>query len=347
MSIAVEWAERGRLPDPVIRWGIRRLLRERLAQQDDALVSDAAQPLATHTDAANEQHYNVPPEFYESVLGPHRKYSCALFNDAGDSLDEAEARMLALTCARAGIADGMDILELGCGWGSLTFWMAEHYPRARIVSVSNAAEQRRYIEGESLRRGLGNIRVITEDINRFDPGRRFDRVISVEMFEHVRGHADLLARIADWLEPGGSLFVHHFCHRSRAYRYEDHGDRDWMARHFFSGGVMPAFDTLERAGDAMERVRKWQVGGTHYAHTCRRWLENLDRNRAAVAELFAQVYGPGDVNRRIQRWRMFFMACEELFAFNGGDEWFVAHVLMEPARGAARPAPTRLMEVAR
>lgn len=345
-SLAIHLSERGMLPDTLIRQGIRRLLDARLAQLpvDDCeqnavalrsfLEGMRSAPVALATDKANEQHYEVPAAFFERVLGTHRKYSCCWFADANTSLDDAEADALRITCERAGIADGMDVLELGCGWGSLTLWMARTYPRARITAVSNSSSQREYILEQARRRGLSNLTVLTADMNAFDIDGQFDRVVSVEMFEHMRNWERLLARIDGWLKPGGRFFMHIFCHRSSPYVFEAQDDSDWMSRQFFSGGMMPS-DALPLHCDGPLRVREqWRWSGTHYQRTAAAWLRNMDEHHDEVGRILADTYGASGTEQWRSRWRMFFMACEELFGFNGGQEWWVGHYLFE-RRGTA------------
>ena len=335
--------ERGLVPDSLVRTGIRTLLERRLEDdvpadpearaQAAARVRDAMaeSPVAVATDAANRQHYEVPPGFYELVLGRHLKYSSCYYPTGNETLDEAEAAMLALTCERAGLADGQDVLEMGCGWGSLTLWMAERYPASRITAVSNSAPQRRFIEGRAASRGLDNLTVVTADMNEFRPEGRFDRVVSVEMFEHMRNWRLLLSRVAEWLQDDGRLFLHVFCHREVPYFFEDQGEDDWMARHFFTGGLMPSLALPGEVGPDFEVERQWPVSGVHYQKTARHWLEKLDARRGAVEELFAGVYGPNEAGRWVERWRVFFMACEELFGYRGGEEWLVGHTLLRKA----------------
>jgi cyclopropane-fatty-acyl-phospholipid synthase len=335
-------AESGRLPDAWLRAGIRHLVagrqRETLAADFETRLARKLAfldelrhgPIAVATERANQQHYEVPPAFFEQVLGPRLKYSCALFEPGVGSLAEAESRMLAATCERAGLEDGMRVLDLGCGWGSLTLWIAEQLPGCRVLGVSNSKPQREHILRRAAERGLSNVEVETTDVNGFEPERRFDRVVSVEMFEHVRNHEALLARIAGWLEPEGRLFVHHFCHREAAYPYEDEGSGDWMARHFFTGGIMPSEDLLLLRQRDLEVEAQWRVSGLHYEKTSNAWLANLDARGAAVREVLAGAYGERDAALWRQRWRMFFMACAELFGFRGGEEWFVTHVRMAP-----------------
>lgn len=337
-----ELVERGWIPDPLIRIGIRRLLEARLAQshEDDpearresveALLREmASSPLAVVPEKANEQHYEVPADFFLEVLGQHLKYSSCLFPEGVRDLGAAEAAMLELTCQRAELIDGQDVLELGCGWGSLSLWMAEKYPASRIVSVSNSASQREFIEARAVERRLKNLEVITSDINDFTIDRRFDRVVSVEMFEHLRNWPELFRRIDSWLRPDGRLFFHVFCHRDHAYLFETEGAGNWMGRYFFTGGMMPSDSLPLYCQERLLLERHWRVDGTHYQRTSRAWLDNLDARRERVEEIFSRVYGPRQARRWIQRWRLFFMACEELFGYRGGNEWWVAHYRFRP-----------------
>jgi len=341
VSLLIELCERGLIPDRLTRFGMRRLMAGRLASESGdrgegefnefrrRLVGLRQSPVAIETAKANEQHYEVPAAFFQSVLGPHLKYSCCQYDDGerhgSVALHEAEEAMLRLTSARAGLADGQRILELGCGWGSLTLWMAAHYPGSRVTAVSNSASQRQFIRGQALERGLTNVEVITADANVFATDQRFDRVVSVEMFEHMRNYATLMERIAGWLEPGGKLFVHIFCHRSLMYPFTVDGDEDWMARYFFTGGLMPAESTLLHFQEHLTLEDQWRVSGTHYARTANDWLANQDRERARVMAVLTEAYGPAEAARWFQRWRMFFMAVAELFGYAGGTEWLVAH----------------------
>jgi len=344
------FAERGWIPDRLIRTGIRRLLVQRLkTASDPANVFQPTRdhPIAIATDAANRQHYEVAPEFYRRVLGPRLKYSCSWYEKPDTTLDEAERAMLDLTCRRAGLQDGMNILELGCGWGSLTLWMAENFPNSTITAVSNAALQRATIEALALERGLTNVRIITSDINAFQTDDSYDRIVSVEMFEHVRNHVTLLERIAQWLTPEGRLYVHIFCHDRFSYTYEDQGKNDWMARHFFSGGMMPSFHYFQTLPVPFRNEASWRVNGLHYARTCRDWLARLDADRPAVEAIFARDLGPAEAAVQVQRWRIFFMACEELFAWNNGDEWYVGHYLLGPSSTLLSKPRNKTMQVAR
>lgn len=326
ISLGLSLAERGWLPTPLERAGIRGLLRQRIAdlgdeKSEEHLIAKLLRsPVALETNTANEQHYELPPEFFEIVLGPFLKYSSALWPDGVEELGEAEERMLEITCERADLADGQDILELGCGWGSLSLFMARRYPNSRIVVVSNSAPQRRFIEA----RAPGNLSVITADMNDFTTEEKFDRVVSIEMFEHMRNYGELFKRIAGWQKPDGKLFVHVFCHKSRSYEFETEGAGNWMGRYFFTAGLMPSFDLLTRFDDLFELDERWPVSGKHYQLTAAAWRENIERNKHAVVKVFHKVYG-SDAKKWYHRWRLFFLACEELFGYRGGDEWLVGH----------------------
>lgn len=330
-------AERGLLPDALLRAGIRRMCAQRLreehaldpdaaARRHSALIAELRQSaVALHVDAANRQHYELPPGFFQACLGPRLKYSGCYYPTGNETLAQAEEAMLALYCERAQLADGQDILELGCGWGSLTLWMAQHYPNARITAVSNSAPQRQFIEARCRERGYANVQVLTRDANQLElPASSFDRCVSVEMFEHMRNYATLLGRICSWLRPGGKLFVHIFCHRTLAYPFETAGQDNWMGRHFFTGGLMPAADTLLSFQDALRIQDRWLVDGTHYQRTADHWLANQDANRDTVMPILRQAYGDA-AGLWWQRWRMFWMSCAELFGYDHGREWMVAH----------------------
>jgi len=327
----------GRLPDALLRGSIRGLLRARRmtagpAAQDLATELFAG-PVTVAVDAANSQHYEVPAEFFALVLGPRMKYSAGWWPEGTATLAQAEEAMLELTCRRAGIADGQDVLELGCGWGSLTLWMAERYPDARIVAVSNSATQREHILARASELGLSNVTVLTGDVGELGVSvhtdvvapERFDRVISVEMFEHVRNHRELGRRIARWLRPGGELFVHVFAHRARPYLFEVGGSGDWMARHFFTGGMMPSEDWIPSAIDALEHRQTWRFDGRHYARTLAAWRRLLEERREETLRVLARGVTPAEAERRWSRWRTFLIACEELFVARGGREWGVVH----------------------
>jgi cyclopropane-fatty-acyl-phospholipid synthase len=322
--------DRGLVPDPILRSAIRRILLSKLEEEvgrsvDAHIAAMASGPIAKVPELANEQHYEVPAAFYELVLGPRRKYSCCYFRTPDASLAAAEEEALARTCENAELANGQRILELGCGWGSLTLWMAEHYPSARIVAVSNSTSQRAHIESVARERGFRNVRVVTADMNTFDIDDRFDRVVSVEMFEHMCNWSELLRRIDRWLVSGGKLLTHYFCHREYAYFYSSEGRNNWMGRHFFSGGMMPSEDLPLRIESPLASDGRWTWDGRHYARTLRAWLNLLDERLDVARQTLAPVYGDAQAQRWIHRWRVFFIACEELFACNGGREWYVVH----------------------
>ncbi|MDZ7617597.1 MAG: cyclopropane-fatty-acyl-phospholipid synthase family protein [Patescibacteria group bacterium] len=333
----IDLAERAVLPDWLIRFGMRRLMaarlreerRRELAQPGEAMRRFVEQmrrgPIAVETDAANVQHYEVPTEFFRQVLGPRLKYSCCDWPRPGTTLSEAEDAMLELFCGRAELEDGMDVLELGCGWGSLCLWVAQQYPRCRVLAVSNSRTQREFIELRCRELGLANVEVQTANVAQFATDRRFDRVLSVEMFEHVRNHEELLRRIATWLKPGGKLAVHLFCHARFAYPFETEGELNWMGRYFFTGGIMPSDDLLMRFQRDLVLEDHWHVSGMQYARSLEAWLARCDARRADLLPLFEASLGPRAAARQLQRWRMFFMACAELFAYAGGNEWFVSH----------------------
>ena len=334
-------AERGKLPDTLVRWGIRQLIKARLHQLDgrdterslqNFLQATRNSPIAITPQKANEQHYELPSKFFRQVLGRRLKYSCCYWPKDIELLDDAEEHALSITCQHADLHDGQDILELGCGWGSLTLWMAEKYPNARITAVSNSHSQRDYIEQQAVQRAITNLNVITADMNVFEIKSKFDRVVSVEMFEHMRNHSALMQEIHSWLNPQGKLFTHIFCHKNQPYLFHSEGKQNWMGRYFFTGGMMPSANYLPMCESSLQLESQWTWDGTHYAKTCRAWLNNQDTARDSLKGIFNSTYGNQLTNRWYNRWRLFFMACEELFAFNGGNEWFVSHYLFERAK---------------
>lgn len=331
--------ERGWLPDWIVRAGIRRICAERLREQaaggvklhEERLQKFLAEldrsPIAVQTKAANEQHYEVPAEFYRLVLGPRLKYSCAYWPPGVSALGQAEEQMLDLYCRRARIEDGHSVLELGCGWGSLSLYLAARFKSSRIVGVSNSRTQKEFIDGQSRARGLNNLEIITADMNDFQAPTCFDRVVSIEMFEHMRNYRLLLSRIASWLKPDGLLFVHIFSHARFAYPYEVRDSSDWMAQHFFTGGIMPNDDLLSNFQDELALAERWRLDGTHYQRTAEAWLATMDAHEPEILALFTLTYGPDDAQRWWVRWRVFFMACAEMFGYSGGREWMVSHYL--------------------
>jgi cyclopropane-fatty-acyl-phospholipid synthase len=338
IALATSAVERLNLPDPLTRAGIgllvgrtsRKLAAAPLQTERDFAAGFSAFPIAEHTDDANAQHYELPEGFFGLALGPRRKYSCCLYETGTETLEDAEIRALEETCAHAGLADGQDILELGCGWGSLSLWMAEHYRTARITAVSNSASQRAYIETQAGLRGLTNLRVITADMNVFAPSSVFDRVVSVEMFEHMANWRALLTRVRSWLRPDGKLFVHVFTHRTAPYRFDHRDGGDWIAQHFFTGGIMPSHGLMRHFPDLFAVEQEWRWDGSHYQRTANHWLENYDRNEAAIMTLLRGVYAD-EAKLWQRRWRLFFLATAGLFGYRGGEVWGVSHYLMSPA----------------
>lgn len=340
--------ERNLIPDFLIRIGIRRMLTNKLRQQSaggsgevqkrfQAYLSEIHQsPVAILTDKANEQHYELPPAFFRTVLGKHLKYSSGYwahgdspFQKQGQSLDSAEEAMLELYAERASLTDGQAVLDLGCGWGSFSLWAAKKFPNSRITGVSNSTPQRLFIENEAALRKISNLRVVTADMNHFDMPDRFDRIISVEMLEHMRNYGPLFKKISSWMKPEALFFVHIFAHREFAYPFVDEGSGSWMARYFFSGGQMPSRHLFSFFQDDLKLSRQWTVNGRHYQKTCEAWLKKMDASKKNILPLFEETYGKRHALRWWVYWRVFFMACAELFGFKGGTEWDVEHYLFK------------------
>ena len=344
-QLAFDLTEQGLVPDSVIRRGIRILIKQRLKEiyasdtesmaelQHEFIEHMLNSPVALVPEKANEQHYEVPADFYLMSLGPNLKYSCAYWPENVTSLVDAEIAGLHETCLHADLKDGQEILELGCGWGSLTLWMAKNFPNSKITAVSNSNSQREHIEKHAKLQGISNISIITCDMNDFDiEQNRFDRIVSVEMFEHMRNWSELYKRVAGWLKPGGMFFKHIFVHRTAVYAFEDNGPSDWMSRHFFSGGMMPSDDLPLAFQNDLKFVRRWRWDGTNYEKTANAWLENMDRHQSEIMPLFVEIYGEQDAKKWWSRWRLFFMACAELFGYDNGQQWWVSHYLFEKSK---------------
>jgi cyclopropane-fatty-acyl-phospholipid synthase len=338
VSRMIVTAERVPLPDVVIRAAIQRLCSRtatRLANgnaESDAVFSDemAARAIAECTEEANTQHYEVPAAFFARVLGPNRKYSSCFYKEPASTLREAEEEALRQTVEHADLANGQAILELGCGWGSLSLWMARQFPNSQIVAVSNSNSQREYIESEAASRGLSNLRVVTSDMNVFDPQQRFDRIVSVEMFEHMMNWRKLMTRVKSWLAPDGRFFMHIFTHRAGAYLFDRADREDWIAQHFFTGGVMPSHHLIRQYADLFVVEKEWRWSGTHYQRTALDWLVNFDSHRDEIEAILRPVYSD-DTALWMRRWRWFFLATAGLFGYADGSEWGVSHFRMKAA----------------
>lgn len=329
--------EQGYLPDSVIRWGIRRLCKQRLTQlrqdtsekeqeQLNRFIEDMnSQPVAPVPEKANEQHYELPPEFFALVLGKHRKYSSCYWDDGTRDLNTAESKALELSCQHAKLQNGQHILELGCGWGSLTLYMAKQFPNSNITAVSNSAPQRNYILSQARKLNLQNIDVVTADMNHFSANQQFDRIVSIEMFEHMRNYHQLMSRAATWLKTDGILFIHIFNHQKYAYPFETAGDENWMGKYFFTGGIMPSAELLLYFQNDLTCKKSWLWDGTHYQKTANAWLNNIDQNKTHIMPILINAYGQSEATRWYNRWRVFFLACAETFGYAQGREWSVRH----------------------
>jgi cyclopropane-fatty-acyl-phospholipid synthase len=336
-SLATAAAENMNLPDALLRAGIAarvadsaRVLRRAPADNAAFAAWMASQPIAVHTDAANAQHYELPAAFFEACLGPHRKYSSCYYPSGGETLGQAEEAALLASCDMADLRDGQQILELGCGWGSLSLFMAAKYPAASVCAVSNSASQRGFIEAQAASRGLRNIRVLTEDMNRFEPDARFDRIVSVEMFEHMTNWRALLTRVRSWLAPEGRVFLHVFTHAESPYRFDHEHGADWIARYFFTGGIMPSHGLLREFGDILEIEAELRWSGTHYERTANQWLLNFDAKQHVIMPLLRETYG-SDAPVWRRRWRLFFLAVAGLFGHAGGQVWGVSQYRLKDA----------------
>lgn len=331
--------EKNYIPDVLIRAGIRKLLKARLREENKGGVEAQQQhlmnligelnnsPIAIETDAANEQHYEVPTAFYKYCLGKHLKYSSGYWKEGVNELDTSERDMLELTCQRAELQNGQNVLELGCGWGSLSLYMAEKFPGSSFTVVSNSRTQKVYIDEEARRRGLANLRVLTVNINNFELPQTFDRVVSVEMFEHMRNYQKLMRLVANMLKPAGKLFVHIFTHKEYSYKFEVKDESDWMSKYFFTGGIMPGDNLLLYFNNDLTIQNHWRVNGVHYNKTAEAWLYNMDRNKQKILPLFETTYGKEEALKWWVYWRVFFMACAELWGYDNGNEWFVSHYI--------------------
>jgi len=331
--------EQNKIPDSLIRVGIRKLLKQRLEAENQG-TSEANQahlmeliaelkksPIAIETKAANEQHYEVPTEFYQYCLGKHLKYSSGYWKEGVKDIDTSEKDMLDITCERAELQNGQNVLELGCGWGSLSLYMSAKFPQSTFTVVSNSRTQKIYIDEQAKQRGITNLTVVTANINDFEPEKEFDRVVSVEMFEHMRNYQKLMRLVSSALKPDGKLFVHIFTHKEYAYKFEVIDESDWMSKYFFTGGIMPSDDLLLYFNEELAIEKHWHVSGMHYSKTSEAWLQNMDKHQKEIMPLFKKTYGEKEATKWWVYWRIFYMACAELWAYNKGEEWIVSHYL--------------------
>ena len=342
----IDLCERGLIPDRLTRMGMRALMAKRLSDEADddgetrsrnfnRFIADLrASPIAIETKAANEQHYEVPAEFFHRHLGPRLKYSCCLYPAGNETLEDAEELMLTHYVERAGVGEGMRILDLGCGWGSLSLYLAERFRRSQVVGLSNSNGQREFIMRCAAERGLDNLTILTGNIAEFEMpeeilGEGFDRVLSIEMFEHMKNYGLLLGKVSRWMNADARLFVHIFAHKLLAYHFEDKKNDDWMTRYFFSGGTMPSENLLLHFQDDLRVVQNWWIGGQHYEKTANHWLERMDSRKREIMDVFCKTYGDAQAAIWFQRWRMFYMAVAELFGYDHGNQWGVGHYLFE------------------
>ncbi|MDB4835017.1 cyclopropane-fatty-acyl-phospholipid synthase family protein [Cyclobacteriaceae bacterium] len=333
--------EKNIIPDWLIRLKIRHLLKSRLRDEYEGsnegrkerfmdLIDELkSSPIAVNTIDANEQHYEVPTAFYQLVMGDHLKYSCGYWKDKQSDQNTSEKDMLEITTKRAELTDNQTILELGCGWGSLTLFMAEKYPGSNITAVSNSRTQKEFIDSKADERGLKNIEVITADMNDFEADKIYDRVVSVEMFEHMRNYQKLLLKVNQFLKDEGKLFVHIFSHKELSYKFEVKDDTDWMSKYFFTGGIMPSDHLFHYFNEDLLVKKHWTINGTHYEKTSNNWLARMDQNKERVMAIFKDTYGSSHATKWWVYWRLFFMSCAELWGYNKGEEWVVSHYLFE------------------
>ena len=338
-KLAIKFAELGILPDYLVRKGIRIFLNQRLKE---ICISDPEQAayiqksfvkmmqsseIAPLPAIANQQHYEVPTTFFKEVLGSNLKYSSCYWNEEVNNLDEAESLALSITCQHADLQNGMEVLELGCGWGSLTLWIASHYPNSKILGISNSASQRDYIISQAKKRNLNNIEIETVDMNKFETNKKYDRIVSVEMFEHMRNYQLLYKKIHSWLNQEGKFFKHIFCHRLTPYEFIIDDDSDWMSQYFFTAGIMPSDNLPYYFQEKLKLDNHWRWSGTHYQKTSNEWLYNMDSKKEIILPIIKDTYGEQNIRIWWNRWRIFFMACAELFGFDNGNQWWVSHYL--------------------
>jgi cyclopropane-fatty-acyl-phospholipid synthase len=334
---------RGLIPEPVIRLSIQQLLRKRIADESKQDVAASQEhlnkliqqlkdsPIAIETAEANRQHYELPPEFFKFVMGRWLKYSCGLWDDSTKDLTQAEEKMLNVYLQRTGIQDGMDILELGCGWGSFSLYAAKRFPKCRFTGVSNSGPQRTFIMQRAAELGIKNLEIITQDVNKLEMNQTFDRVVSIEMFEHMRNYEKLLGRISGWLKPDGKLFVHIFTHKNLAYLFEDNDASDWLTRNFFTGGIMPSDHLLFYFNKDLRVDQHWVVNGQNYQKTSEAWLANMKAHEKEIMAIFREHY-KDEALKWWNFWKIFFMACAELWGFRQGNEWHVSHYLFSKVK---------------
>ena len=341
ISTLIKLSEKKLIPDFAIRYGIRALLKKRIGSlvsinpetnirnKIDFIHKMNSSKIALMPELANKQHYEIPANFYKYCLGRHRKYSSCYWEGNTKNLDEAELLSLKLTTQHAKLTNGQNILELGCGWGSLTLWMAKEFPKSKITAVSNSSSQKNYILNQAKKRNLNNISIITEDMNNFNPKTRYDRIVSVEMIEHMRNHGQLFKKINTWLKSGGLFFMHIFVHKAQPYLFEVQDEDDWMSQYFFSGGMMPSEDLPLFFQEDLKIIDQWSWSGKQYEKTANAWLTNIDSNKEKVMKTLEEIYGKDNSKKWFQRWRIFFMSCAELWGYRDGNEWKVVHYLFK------------------